>query len=115
MSGVIIGDSPHWFQKIAKRLLVLSVFQWWSIPLRAPYRELFGEAIFEEIHFGGRFEGAFMTYMELFIAAAISLITCGLTYQGTFPLADTSWKPFERLHLGMLFCMEVYRAIEHDR
>ena len=128
-SGVwTFGNSNCWSHNVVKRLLVLSVLQWWSIPLRASIREMISEPFKE---FSPRFiwkksrEGLNHLDMKLSVVIAllgITFVTHAVTYQVTLssqlalavPSSSTSrilLCLLLTLHAVMSFRIELDRAI----
>jgi ankyrin repeat protein len=123
-SGVwTFGNLGCWSHGFVKRLLVLLILQWWSIPLRASIREVLGEL----------FKGLFPRFLKkeamnrvnfsvLIATYGVTLIVHVVTYRVTLPLpfnliVTSSGSTSTRVLLEVLLLLHTYMSLmmELDR
>jgi hypothetical protein len=114
------GNSNYWAHTFVKRLLVLLVLQWWSIPLRASIREVVGELL--EGLSPRFFRKEAMHHVNFFVVVAtfgVTLVTYVVTYQVTLPLTfnlvvTSSGSTSTRILLEVLLLLHVFMSLMMD-
>ena len=124
-SGVwTFGNSNYWSYMFVKRLLVLLILQWWSIPLRASIREVVGE-LFKGFLVSPRFflkerleNVTTVAFSVVVTTLGVTLVTHVVTYQVTLPLPFNlminSSSTGTRILLKMLLLLHAYISLMMD-
>jgi ankyrin repeat protein len=123
-SGVwTFGNLDCWSHGFVKRLLVLLVLQWWSIPLRASIREVLGE-LFKELfpRFLRKEAMNRVNFSVFFTTFGVTLVTHVVTYRVTLPLpfnliVTSSGSTSTRILLEVLLLLHAHMSLmmELDR